>query len=326
MKKTEKKQVDMAVNQKYIIKNRKKTSGEKTMYPVPITYLYQFEGLNENQRRAVMREFAVNGAKHLALTDTLLGDILKKESLMDQMQQEMANEGLTFADAHAMFGVEMDLNCLNPQKRRMMIARHKLQLEIIAYMGVDTITIHIGNNREQPCPPIDVHFNLIRESLAELLPVAEELGVIINIENIWHPNNTPEMLLKFKETFPTDALGFCYDAGHANIMAKGKNYEDGLGNLVWKTKLNMEPQWDEKILEKMLPHVVTCHIHDNKGDTDSHWLPGSGNIDWQHITGLLKQAPRLKYIQSEVIPFTANASIKDLCAKFNKLFSETTGL
>ena len=110
------------------------------------------------------------------------------------------------------------------------------------------------------------------------------------------------------------------------IMAKGKNYEDSLGNLVWKTKLNMEPQWDDKILEKMLPHVVTCHIHDNKGDTDSHRIPGWGNVDWQHITGLLKQAPRLKCIQSEVLPFYEPTSIKELCGTFHKLFPETKGL
>ena len=298
------------------------------MYPVPVTYLYQFENCPENARPWVMHEFAVNGAKHLVLTDTILGDILKRESLMDQIQKEMANEGLTFLDAHAMFSADLDMNCINQKKRRMMIARHKAQLEIIAYMGVDTITIHIGNNRADlgECPPQEVHFALIVEALEELLPVAEELGITICIENIWYPINTPETLLQFKERFPTDTLGFCYDAGHANIMAKGKNYEDSLGNLVWKTKLNMEPQWDDKILEKMLPHVVTCHIHDNKGDTDSHRIPGWGNVDWQHITGLLKQAPRLKCIQSEVLPFYEPTSIKELCGTFHKLFPETKGL
>lgn len=297
------------------------------MYPVPVTYLYQFEGCTEEQRRGVMREFAANGAKHLALTDTLISDMLKKNSLIDQYLKEVKEEGLSYLDAHAMFSPDMDLNCPNQAKRGMMLARHKLQLEILAYMGIETFTIHVGNNLQyEPMEKLmEFNYNMICEALAELLPLAEKLGIIINIENIWFPTNTPEFLLKIKENFPTDHLGFCYDAGHANLMKNGKLYTESNPHIVWK-QIGMEPQWDDEILQKMLPHVVSCHIHDNIGQYDYHQNIGNGNINWQEIAGLLKQAPRLKVIQSEVLPFHAKVSIRELCESFQKLFPETKEL
>lgn len=297
------------------------------MYPVPVTYLYQFEGCTESQRRGAMHEFASNGAKHLVLTDSLIGDIIKNHALIDILPKEMAEEGLTFVDSHAMFHMDLDLNCPNQAKRRMMIARLKLQLEIIAYMGIDTITIHTGNNLQYDPQEkvLEFNFNMIRDALEQLLPVAEELGVVINIENIWYPNNTPEKLLAFKELFPTDALGFCYDAGHANIMWNGRFHMDGNARNVW-SKINMTPSWDNQILEKMLPNVVTCHIHDNMGKTDEHTNPGRGNTDIPHVVELLKQAPRLKSIQSEVIPFRSNSSVREICDVFQQLFPEAKDL
>ena len=94
-------------------------------------------------------------------------------------------------------------------------------------------------------------------------------------------------------------------------------YDELVALETWK---DMEPRWDDKILEKMLPHVVNCHIHDNNGVTDQHFNLGCGNIDWEHISKLLQQSPRLKVIQSEVIPMRANAPIKDICEAFRRYF------
>jgi sugar phosphate isomerase/epimerase len=69
----------------------------------------------------------------------------------------------------------------------------------------------------------------------------------------------------------------------------------------------------------MLPSVTTCHLHDNNGLWDEHVLPGRGNVDWPHVIGLLKKAPRLKCFQNEVIPVRTGASIAEVCKTFNAL-------
>ena len=301
---------------------------QNTTYPVPITFYYDFINTTDDSRQWVMHEFAVNGAKHLVLCDDLIRQILFRAPLIDKLQQEMADEGLTFVDAHAPFGPDLDMNCVNSARRRMAWARHKLSLEICAHLGVDTITIHVGNtnNDVQRAIPIETHFKLVCETLDEILPVAEKAGVTVAIENIWFTTNTPEFLLQVKEKFPTDALGFCYDAGHANLMSShGKEFPEGNAGKAWGP-LGLTPSWDDGILEKMLPHLVNCHLHDNNGNADYHRNIGNGNINWQHISALLKQAPRLKNIQSEVIPCRTQSAIKDICAAMFKLFPEAEGL
>ena len=288
------------------------------MNKVPVSFLYDFDQSDEYTRRHVMHEFAVNGAKNLVLSDLLLKKMFVDRTLADRLRDEMAAEGLKFMDSHAIFGKFLDLNCPIPEARDEMLARHKLALYMIAPMGIKSITIHTGNDNVYPEYTVDTQVDCIKKSLDELLPIAEKLGIVICIENIWHQINTPERLLEVKECFPTDALGFCYDAGHANLMDKGRNYPESNPFKAWG---EITPAWDDQILEKMLPHVVNCHLHDNNGINDQHRNPGSGNINWQHITGLLAKAPRLQVIQSEVIPVRGNVAIKDICAKFAELFA-----
>ena len=286
------------------------------MFSVPVSFLFDFGQTNEKTRPYFMHEFAANGAKHLVLSNTLISEVMKDYTLQKTLLDEMAAEGLTFADAHATFGPMRDLICPVPEARPQMLLRQKLTLQILADMGVNTITIHTGNETHYPGYDLEVMYDCMKRSLDELLPMAEKLGIVICIENIWYQINTPERLLGIKKEFPTDALGFCYDSGHANIMDKGRNFPDSNPFKYWK---DVPPQFDDRILEKMLPHVVNCHLHDNNGIIDQHFNPGRGTVDWKHTIGLLKQAPRLQVIQSEVIPIRVHDSIRDICEKFREL-------
>ena len=291
------------------------------MFSVPVTYLYEFEHITEKMRPVVMAEFARYGAEYLVLSDTLIQQIISNAGTADKLLQEMKDAGLSFCDAHAPFGPQFDMNCPWREKRPMMLTRLKLALEICAYMKVDTITIHLGNNHFAPASAIsdEEHIHLMKESLSELLPIAEKLGITICIENIWFSVNTPDVLNTIKAEFPTDALGFCYDAGHANIMDKGRTYGTGNAWRGWNASGKPVPQWEDQALEKMLPHVVNCHLHDNTGWSDAHQIPGDGCIDWVHIIRQLKKAPRLKVIQSEVLPVRAKVNIPELVATFTEL-------
>ena len=286
------------------------------MFSVPVSFLFDFGQTNAQTRPYVMHEFAANGAKHLVLCNTLIGEVMKDYTLQKTLLDEMAAEGLTFADAHASFGPMRDLICPVEEARPQMLLRQKLTLQILADMGVTTITIHTGNETHYPGYDLEVMYDCMKRSLDELLPAAEKLGIVICIENIWYQINTPERLLGIKKEFPSDALGFCYDSGHANLMDKGRNFPDSNPFKYWK---DVPPQFDDRILEKMLPHVVNCHLHDNNGIVDQHFNPGRGTVDWKHTIGLLKQAPRLQVIQSEVIPIRVHDSIRDICEKFREL-------
>ena len=290
---------------------------------VPITYCFDFN-LNESLRPYMMDELARNGIKNIVLSEFFIEKILSSTGYIDALKKETADCGLKFVDAHAVFGHNNDLNTPDKAKRKLMIQRELLTLEICAEMGVDTITKHVGYeaNYEPHLWSVDQNVERIEEALAQLLPTAEKLGITICIENIWSSVSTPEVLMRIKKDFPTDALGICFDAGHSNLCAKGYLHEgnNSVHRAVWQKVFNKEPDWDDQICEKMLPEIVTCHLHDNDGGKDQHLLPGKGNIDWNRISGLLKQAPKLKYIQSEVSVVPNRVSLQELRETFERMF------
>lgn len=84
---------------------------EVPLFQVPLTFCYDFGGLADKHRAAVMHEFAANGAEHFVLTCTLINQILAGAPFAAKLKQEMKSAGLTFVDAHSPFGEYSDLNC-----------------------------------------------------------------------------------------------------------------------------------------------------------------------------------------------------------------------
>ena len=162
--------------------------------------------------------------------------------------------------------------------------------------------------------------------MEELLPVAERYGVTICIENIWFPTNTFDELIGHYKYFNSPYLGMCYDAGHANLVRSVSNDPEQAVNIAFG-QLKMPPQWDFEVLEKMLPYIVNCHLHDNDGMRDRHWTPFNGNIDWEKTMKLLAKAPNLRCLQNEVIlpGRDVNSSIHDMCRAFDKLLDIFNG-
>ena len=290
------------------------------MKNIPITFLMPFLE-DEKSRRIMFSEFAANGAENIVLSDKFISSIKSDPEKAAVYKKEMLDAGLKFVDAHAPFGNAVDMN--NSDETGMLTLNHTLHLHIAALMGVKTITIHTGNDTNAPGISVEQQHDRIAFMLDKLLPEAEKLDVAIAIENIWVPVNTPENLWKIKKRFPTPYLGFCFDVGHANIMSRcnGALQSQSPARSYWSKIDAGEPAWDDDILEKMLPEIINCHLHDNCADRDAHDLPGRGSIDWKKTVTLLKKAPRLQAIQSEVIMEYNFTAVKVLVETFKNLFA-----
>ena len=284
----------------------------------PLTHLFAFEQTNDRTRPYIMAEFGANGESYLVLTDMLIREVMKSPRVAKVLRKDLETTGARFVDAHAPFGVIEDLDLPFEAMRPAMVMRQKLALEIAADFGVDSITMHVGNTPEDfSAFTLDQLHSCILRSLDEVLPVAERLGVVIAIENIWFPTSTPEKLLEIVGHFHSRSLGLCFDAGHANLMARDRGAADSSPIQAWQ-RFGAVP-YDAAILDKMLPHVTTCHLHDNDGLCDQHLLPGRGEIAWGPLVAKLKTAPRLKCIQNEVNGLYSGASIADTCRTFRSL-------
>lgn len=134
--------------------------------------------------------------------------------------------------------------------------------EVLATLGVAAavpyrvLVVHCG----VPDPfggPGDNHRGSLVRSLEELSPVAQRYGVQLAIEVIPNELSTPSALVDLIESDIDAELGICMDVGHARLM----------GEVV-------------DAIETCSGHVITTHLHDNRGRHDDHLVPGKGAIDW----------------------------------------------
>ena len=292
------------------------------MTRLPLTFaIGMYPQLDERVRGSLLSEFAANGAEFLVLTADMIYKILTDPPYADGLLKEVTSAGLAFLDAHGPFMGISDLCYPEEKYRRSLLLRHLTSLNIAADFGLRTYTLHSGGDFRFPEYTESQLMDEIRRKLDVLLPEAEKLDLTICLENGMPKLCYPDRLLTLKKEYPTPNLGFCYDSGHANVMDRGRNYENSLPKRNYAGS-GYEIEWEDRALEKMLPHIVNCHLHDNDGSEDSHLLPGDGNIDWEKTMSRLKQAPRLQVIQSEVKFPRDNLSVRRLCETFRQLLKQ----
>ena len=111
----------------------------------------------------------------------------------------------------------------------------------------------------------DTFIELNAGLIQNMLPLAEECGVVLLSENIlWGASGDPRMIADLVKAVDSPFFGWCFDTGHA--------YAKGYG-----------PQ----ILTECTVVPLSVHIQDSLGN-DDHLIPGDGKIDWNVFVQTLK--------------------------------------
>jgi sugar phosphate isomerase/epimerase len=146
-------------------------------------------------------------------------------------------------------------------RRKAAVEETLATLDVAAAVPYNALVVHCG----VPDPYAeagDNHRGSLIRSLEELSPVAARYGVRLAIEVIPNELSTPSALVEIIESdIDATGLGICMDVGHARMM----------GDVV-------------DAIETCSGHLVTTHLHDNRGRTDDHLVPGKGVIDWDAAT------------------------------------------
>ena len=292
-------------------------------FNIPFTHLFSEVNIPDHLRKVLLHQYAASGIKNIILSSGHIDNIVTNPALMETYAQETSEAGLTFVDAHAPYGPYLDMG--NPKKeyQNYLVSRHKVHMDIAVQFGIKTITIHLGGMKFENF--LFKEYKAAAEiALEELLIHAEKRNIILCIENVWYPVSSLEMLLYLKDKFPTDYLGFCFDAGHANIMATKNIHctEPSRAKDAYE-QINEPVPWDDEILDKMLFNIVNCHLHDNHGLQDEHNLPGHGNVNWKNVLEKLSKAPRLQVIQNEAITPRRDITVfpNEIVEAYEKIFS-----
>src|SRR5260221_255898 len=120
-------------------------------------------------------------------------------------------------------------------------------------------------------------FEYALSSVEHLRACAKPLGVTLLVENTPNDLATAEKLTELLRVLRYPDLGVCFDTGHAHLMG------------------GVDPAF-----ELLKDRIRSTHVHDNKGDRDSHLWPGEGSIDWNKTMDGLRSAPQVPALLLEI--------------------------
>ena len=173
-----------------------------------------------------------------------------------------------FPDLEMGRGGVPSVNVIHPEKARRINGMDEIKraLEAAEQIPFRFLIVHLGD-RDDTWGLRALEHSIT--ALEHLRAFANPLGVKLLIENLQGEVATPAHLIEILNSGHLTDLGVCLDVGHAHLG-------DGIG----------------PALEVLTDRVRSSHLHDNKGDKDSHLWPGDGTIAWDEALGGLKAAPQ----------------------------------
>ncbi len=101
----------------------------------------------------------------------------------------------------------------------------------------------------------------VARSLETIAEAAADTGVGVAIELIPNALSTAAQLVQWLDgEMEIEGLGVCLDVGHAHLTGDAMD-----------------------AIETCSGHIVTTHLHDNRGTRDEHLVPGLGTVDWDGV-------------------------------------------
>ena len=144
------------------------------------------------------------------------------------------------------------------ERRRKTLTEAEAALAVAQTIPFKYLVVHLGVPDVQRPAQGENSREAARRSVEALYDMAQRAGVQLALEVIPNALSTPDALVKLIEDDLEDMnVGICVDVGHAHILGD-------VGDAI----------------ECCSGHIVTTHLHDNRGKSDDHLPPGHGSIDW----------------------------------------------
>jgi len=140
-------------------------------------------------------------------------------------------------------------------KRQAAVREADLALNIARQIATSVFVVHLGTPTVQGG---ENNRTAAFRSVEDICRLAESLDVRVALEVIPNPLSDAASLVTMLERdldFPR--TGICLDFGHAFL----------LGDIA-------------DAIETVAEHLITTHVHDNRGSKDEHLVPFEGKINW----------------------------------------------
>lgn len=142
-------------------------------------------------------------------------------------------------------------------RRQAAVREAEAALRIAERIPFEVMVVHLGVPKEMN-PGADNNRAAALRSAEEIALLAEPTGVRVAFEVIPNELSSVTALVTLLErTFDARHVGLCLDFGHAHLMGDVAD-----------------------AVETAAEHLITTHVHDNRGRSDDHLAPYLGSIDW----------------------------------------------
>ncbi|PMP69179.1 MAG: hypothetical protein C0190_00395 [Thermodesulfobacterium geofontis] len=161
--------------------------------------------------------------------------------------------------------MDLSLGALDPWIKEVSLRRTFLGMERASLFEPLNLVLHSGYHMDYHREAKKEWRESFIESLEKVLNFAEELGLVVSLENVFEPE--PEFLKPVFEKFK-DRLFWCFDPAHARVFSEREEIE-----------------W----LNILYPYIKEIHCHDNLGKYDDHLAIGKGKIKFDKIFDFFKE-------------------------------------
>jgi sugar phosphate isomerase/epimerase len=142
-------------------------------------------------------------------------------------------------------------------RRQAAVREVELALGVLKRIPAKYLVIHLGAPAKY-ASAADNSRAAASRSVEEICKVVEPLGARLALEVIPNDLSSASALITLIDRdFDGSSVGICLDFGHAHLM----------GDVADAIELAAE-------------HLITTHVHDNRGREDDHLVPYQGTIDW----------------------------------------------
>jgi sugar phosphate isomerase/epimerase len=203
---------------------------------------------------------------------------LANECQARYLRARLDDIGLRVYTVHAPFGDDVDLSRAEAAIAAKTLAAVREAVRYAAVAGARVVVVHPGHG----CRPAEEAERLActRDALAPLTREASEGGLALAVENMppGYVGSRFAELASLMDAGPPDALGICFDTGHAALHSPAERPTPVAGR------------------------ILAVHAHDNLGDKDAHLCPGLGVVRWREVRADLEAGGYRRPITLECAP------------------------
>lgn len=186
---------------------------------------------------------------------------------LDPVRDQLSTTSLALT-LHATYR-DLNIASINPSVRRLSVAQVNESMELAQKLGAETVTIHPGKVAGRKIPRADCALQLTK-SLKELADYAEDLGILLALENMAGEKKlckTAPEILEAINAVGSENLGATIDFSHVYLMA-------------------ISPK---RTVDTLKHKLFNIHLSDSRAGSD-HIFLGGGIVNLNEIFDLLHDA------------------------------------